>query len=154
MTRPPNHLLFWFSATRRTSHVSCAQTTVTVAAVIENVCSSRHRKAVLVTYKTCIQTPSSFAHLVAQKPDLYKKVQSTQISWFSKPVEFPTAVTHKSLTVWSHFMDHRKAERVAYQFGIRESRVSANPKPKCEDPFCRCSVQEQNSAATSIIKIT
>jgi hypothetical protein len=27
-------------------------------------------------------------------------------------VEFPTAVTHKSLTVWSHLMDQQKAERV------------------------------------------
>jgi hypothetical protein len=28
-----------------------------------------------------------------------------------RPVEFLTAVTHKSLTVWSHLMDHREVER-------------------------------------------
>jgi hypothetical protein len=37
-----------------------------------------------------------------------------------QPVEFPTAVTHKSLTVWSRFMDHRKAERVAYKNSIQD----------------------------------
>jgi hypothetical protein len=31
---------------------------------------------------------------------------------FHHPVEFPTAVTHKSLTGWSRLMDHQKAERV------------------------------------------
>jgi hypothetical protein len=30
----------------------------------------------------------------------------------------PTAITGKSLTVWSCFMDHWKAERVVYQNGI------------------------------------
>jgi hypothetical protein len=29
-----------------------------------------------------------------------------------QPVELPAAVTRKSLTVWSHSMDHQKAERV------------------------------------------
>jgi hypothetical protein len=33
-------------------------------------------------------------------------------------VEFPTAVTRKSLTVWSRLIDHRKAERVVYWNGI------------------------------------
>jgi hypothetical protein len=36
-------------------------------------------------------------------------------------------------------------------FGI--SRVLANPRLEIENPFCRCSAQEQNSAATSIVKI-
>jgi hypothetical protein len=30
-------------------------------------------------------------------------------------VEFPTAVTRKSPTVWSRLIDHRKAERVVFQ---------------------------------------
>jgi hypothetical protein len=38
--------------------------------------------------------------------------------WFSKLVEFLTAITHKSLTVWGRIMDHRKSERVAYHNGI------------------------------------
>jgi hypothetical protein len=33
------------------------------------------------------------------------------------------------------------------------SRVSANPRLETENSLCRCSVQEQNSAATSIVKI-
>jgi hypothetical protein len=40
-------------------------------------------------------------------------VQSAEML-IQQPVEFPTAVTHKSLTVWSHLMDHQKAERVAH----------------------------------------
>jgi hypothetical protein len=48
-----------------------------------------------------------------QNPDLYRKVQSAEML-IQQPVEFPTAVTHKSLTVWSHLMDHQKAERVAH----------------------------------------
>jgi hypothetical protein len=31
-----------------------------------------------------------------------------------QPVEFPTSVTPKSLTIWSRLMDHQKAERVIY----------------------------------------
>jgi hypothetical protein len=38
--------------------------------------------------------------------------------WFIKPIEFPTAVTHKSLTIWGRIMDHRKAARVAYHNSI------------------------------------
>jgi hypothetical protein len=37
-------------------------------------------------------------------------------------VKFPSAVTYKSLTIWSHFMDHRNAERVGYRNGIRSFR--------------------------------
>jgi hypothetical protein len=33
------------------------------------------------------------------------------------------------------------------------SRVSANPSLEIEDPFHRCSVEKQNTTATSIIKI-
>jgi hypothetical protein len=33
------------------------------------------------------------------------------------------------------------------------SGVSANPSLKIEDPFRRCSVQKQNTAATLIVKI-
>jgi hypothetical protein len=42
--------------------------------------------------------------------------------WFSEPVEFSTVVTHKSLTVWGHIMNHRKSERVSYHNGIRDFR--------------------------------
>jgi hypothetical protein len=42
--------------------------------------------------------------------------------WVIKPVEFLTAVTRKPVTVWSHLMDHWKAERVFYRNGIRDLR--------------------------------
>jgi hypothetical protein len=35
-----------------------------------------------------------------------------------RPVEFPTAVTRKLLTVWSHLIDHQKAERFVVRNGI------------------------------------
>jgi hypothetical protein len=42
---------------------------VTIAAVIENACLSRHQKAEFVTSRSSIQTLASFTHLAAQKPD-------------------------------------------------------------------------------------
>jgi hypothetical protein len=57
-----------------------------------------------------------------------------------QPVEFPTTVTHKLLTVWSRLMDHRKAERVAYQFGIRDLRSFSRSESQKLNPdqllFC------------------
>jgi hypothetical protein len=57
-----------------------------------------------------------------QIPDLCRKVCSAQNSYSVTPVEFLTVVTHKSPTVWRHFMDHRKAERVTYRNGIQSFR--------------------------------
>jgi hypothetical protein len=37
-----------------------------------------------------------------------------------QPVEIPTIVTRKSVTVWSRIIDHRKDERVTYHNGIRD----------------------------------
>jgi hypothetical protein len=53
-----------------------------------------------------------------QIPDLWRKVQSAQISDSARRVELSRAINCKPLTVWSHIMDHRKAERVAYCNGI------------------------------------
>jgi hypothetical protein len=39
---------------------------------------------------------------------------------FQHLVEFPTAITRKSLTGWSHLMDQPEAERVAFQNGIQD----------------------------------
>jgi hypothetical protein len=50
-------------------------------------------------------------------------------------------------------LDHRKAERVAFQNGIRDFGVSANLSLEIEDPFSRCSVQKEKTAAALIIKI-
>jgi hypothetical protein len=71
-----------------------------------------------------------------------------------QPVEFPTAVTHELLTVQSHLIDHRKSERVVYWNGIQDFQSLGNPRLEIEDPFCSYSVQVQNSATTSIVKIT
>jgi hypothetical protein len=142
-------------------------------------------RKLIVTFRTGIQTPASFTHLLAQKPSqapvypvcpesvqhwnlnwksvatkLYVKtgrmsnqqkaefvvnifcIQSVwgshgEVSpktWFIQEgaicsemliqqlVEFPTAVTQKSLTVWSRLMDHRKYERVIYQNSIQDFR--------------------------------
>jgi hypothetical protein len=64
--------------TRQTPHVGYVQMAVTIAAVIENVCSSRRQKTEHVTSRTCIQTLASFALLVAQNliKDMY--IQSDQ----------------------------------------------------------------------------
>jgi hypothetical protein len=61
-----------------------------------------------------------------------------------QPVEFPTAVTHKLLTIWSRLVAHQKAKTVVYKTVFGTSRVSANPRLETEDPFCRYSVQKQN----------
>jgi hypothetical protein len=37
-----------------------------------------------------------------------------------QPIDIPTAVTHKSLTVWSRLMDHEKVERVVFENGIQD----------------------------------
>jgi hypothetical protein len=71
---------------------------------------------------------------------------------FYRPVKFPTAATRKSLTGWSRLMVHRKAERVAFQNSIW-NLISANPRLEIEDLFCRCSIQDQNSAAMLTVKL-
>jgi hypothetical protein len=54
-----------------------------------------------------------------QKPDLYRKVDLPEML-IQQSVEFPTVVTHKSLTIWSHLMDHWKADRVVYRNSIQD----------------------------------
>jgi hypothetical protein len=55
-----------------------------------------------------------------QEPNLYRKVQSVQISPIQQSVQVLMALTHKSLTVSSRIMNHWKAERVTYRLGIRQ----------------------------------
>jgi hypothetical protein len=57
-----------------------------------------------------------------------------------QPGEFPTAVTRKSIIVWSRLMDHRKVERVSTETVFGTSGVLANPRLEIEDPFCSYSV--------------
>jgi hypothetical protein len=51
---------------------------------------------------------------------------------FQRPVEFPTAVTHKSLTGWSRLMDHRKAgsSRSKQYLGLPEFQPIQDRKMK------------------------
>jgi hypothetical protein len=42
--------------------------------VIGNVCLSRHRKADLILFRSCIQTLASLTHFVALKPDRTKTI--------------------------------------------------------------------------------
>jgi hypothetical protein len=47
----------------------CAEMVINMAVGIGNVCKSKRWKAEQVIFRSCIQTPISFSHLVAQKPD-------------------------------------------------------------------------------------
>jgi hypothetical protein len=49
---------------------------ITVATVIENVCLSRHQKADLISFRSCIRTLASLTHFVALKPDRTPTIQS------------------------------------------------------------------------------
>jgi hypothetical protein len=52
-----------------TPHVGCIQMAITVAAVIENVCMSRHFKAEFVAYGTRLQPLPRFTHLLPLNAD-------------------------------------------------------------------------------------
>jgi hypothetical protein len=56
----------------------------------------------------------------SQKKLFYARRYDLPEMLIQRPVEFLTAVTRKSRTVWSHLMDHRKAERVVIQYSIRD----------------------------------
>jgi hypothetical protein len=47
-----------------------------------------------------------------QNSNLCQKVRYAQISLIQQPGYFPIAVTRKPLIIWSHEMNHQKAERV------------------------------------------
>jgi hypothetical protein len=75
---------------------------------------------------------------------------------FSKPAEFPTVVTHKSLTVWVCIMDHRKAKRVSYHngildfqsFGQSETQKLSSVHPRfCPETEISSEVDLQNSVS-------
>jgi hypothetical protein len=58
-----------FLATHQTPHVGSIQMSVTIAAVIGNVCLSRRWKTEHVSFRTCIQPQHVFALPVGQIPD-------------------------------------------------------------------------------------
>jgi hypothetical protein len=88
-----------------------------------------------------------------QKPYSNRKVKTAQKVLSQQPVGFPTVVPRKSLTVWSHFMDHRKAERVGYRNGIQSFWSFGQSEAQRLNPdqlrFC----PEAKSAAMSVVKI-
>jgi hypothetical protein len=57
------------SVIHQTPHVSYVQTALTIAAVAENMCMSRCRKADHVGFKTLVQTPAIIVLLLALKPN-------------------------------------------------------------------------------------
>jgi hypothetical protein len=68
-------------------------------------------------------------------------------------VDFPTAVTCKSPTIWNRITDHQKAERAGYRNGIRDFWSFGQPKAQklsfVQLLFC----PEQNSAVKLIFEI-
>jgi hypothetical protein len=63
-----------------------------------------------------------------QKPDCDKGAICPNFLIQQTGLSFPIAVTCKSLTGWSYIIDHRKDERVDYQFGIRDFRSFGQSK--------------------------
>jgi hypothetical protein len=59
-------------------------------------------------YKVFVDVAVKFC----QNPDLCRKVKSVQISQIQQPDQVSMALTRMSLTVWSHKMNHRMAERL------------------------------------------
>jgi hypothetical protein len=88
-----------------------------------------------------------------QNPDLCRNGESAQKFLIHRTGRVPATVTRKSLTIWSHIIDHRKAERVTYQNGIRDFwsfGQSETQKWSSSQPlFC----PERNSAVTLVLKI-
>jgi hypothetical protein len=62
-----------------------------------------------------------------QEPVLYRRYDMPEML-FQRPVEYPTAITPKSLAGWSHLLDHLKAERVVFQNGIQNPRSFGQSK--------------------------
>jgi hypothetical protein len=81
---------------------------------------SNQRKAKLVKGNFGIQNFSGGHGEIPSKSWLRPKGQVCPEFWFSKPVEFLTAVTHKSITVWGRIMDHKNYKRVSYHNGIQD----------------------------------
>jgi hypothetical protein len=91
---------------------------VTVAMVIENVCLSRHRKADLISFRSCIQTLASLTHFVALKPDRIPAVQSVHnVSRAEAGIQ--NAVPTKPHVKMSRMSNQQKAEFVSDIFCMR-----------------------------------
>jgi hypothetical protein len=112
--------LYVQSSENLSSFVSWLKKSIEMKPYVKTGHMSNQRKDEFVNDSFCIQSFWGGHDNFSPKTWIVPKVQSAQILWFSKPVEFLIAVTRKSLTSWSRITDHRKAERVAYQFGIQD----------------------------------
>jgi hypothetical protein len=81
---------------------------------------SNQQKAEFVNGNFCIQSFYGGHGKISPKSRLKPKGRVCPEFPMQQTDRVPTVVTHKSLTVWSHIMDNRKAERVAYLNGIRD----------------------------------
>jgi hypothetical protein len=86
--------------------------------VIENVCSSRHQKSDSISYKSCIRTLASIAHLVAQAPDRTNAIQPV-LNVFRTEAEHQNAVTTKPCAEMSRMSNQRKTEFVGDIFRMQ-----------------------------------
>jgi hypothetical protein len=86
--------------------------------VIENVCSSRRRKAYSISYRSFILTLAILTHLVAKKPDQANAIQSV-CSVSRTEAELQNVVTTKSYAKMSRMSKKQKAESVSDIFRMR-----------------------------------
>jgi hypothetical protein len=91
---------------------------ITVATIIKNVCLSRHRKADLISFRSCIQTLACLTHFVALKLDQTPTVQSVHnVSRTKSGIR--NAVTAKPYVEMSRMSNQRKAEFVGDIFRMQ-----------------------------------
>jgi hypothetical protein len=79
------------------------------------MCLSRHKKADLIYFRSCIQTLASLTHFVALKPDRAPTVQSVHNVSRTK-AGIQNAITTKPYVKMSHMSNQRKAEFVGNIF--------------------------------------
>jgi hypothetical protein len=86
--------------------------------VIETICLSRHPKADLMSFRSCIRTLASLTHFVALKPDRTPAVQSVHNVSRAEP-GIQNAATTKPYVKMRHMSNQQKAEFVRDIFHMR-----------------------------------
>jgi hypothetical protein len=89
---------------------------------------SNRQKAEFINDNFCIQNFWGGHGKILSKTWFIQEGQACPEILSQQPVEFPTVVTHKSLTAWRHFMDHQKAGRVGYRNSIQSFQSFAQSK--------------------------
>jgi hypothetical protein len=91
---------------------------ITIATVIRNVCLSRHQKADSISFRSCIRTPASLTHHMAQKPDRTTVIQSIHSVSRTK-AGLQNAVTTEPYIEMSCMSNQRKAEFIGDIFRMQ-----------------------------------